>query len=280
MKIETLSVVVGDNACNAKCPFCVSQMTGKNLLKHERYNYRNLEKVCKFSQQNGVSTALITGKGEPMLAKDELISVCKELNKYFPFIELQTNGFLITESYLQQLYDAGLTTVILSMVHYDSKKNNEIYGYKTPLSLVETIRLIHKAGLSVRLSCIMVKGYIDNVIEVGNLAYFCKINEVEQLTIRKVEKPAITQDINVSQWTLEHQIDEETMNRVSEIFETNAKLVMRLGHGAKVYDYQGQNVCITNCLTLDPEDSTIRQLIVYPNGHVYYDWVYQGAILL
>jgi hypothetical protein len=51
-------------------------------------------------------------------------------------------------------------------------------------------------------------------------------------------------------------------------------------HGAIVYDYRGQNVCLTDALTIEPETDKIRQLIFFPDGHLRYDWQYKGAILI
>jgi hypothetical protein len=49
-----------------------------------------------------------------------------------------------------------------------------------------------------------------------------------------------------------------------------------------VFDYKGQNVCLSNCLTHEPytDKSVMRNLIFFPDGHLRYDWEYQGAILL
>ena len=55
---------------------------------------------------------------------------------------------------------------------------------------------------------------------------------------------------------------------------------MSLPHGAEVYDVAGQNVCISNCLTIEPDTDNLRQIIVFPDGHIRYDWNYEGAILL
>ena len=61
---------------------------------------------------------------------------------------------------------------------------------------------------------------------------------------------------------------------------TSLILVMTLIHGAQVYDVQGQNVCLTDSLTIDAKSDDLRQLIFFPDGHLRYDWQYAGAILL
>jgi hypothetical protein len=55
---------------------------------------------------------------------------------------------------------------------------------------------------------------------------------------------------------------------------------MTLPWGAEVYDVGGQNICLANCLTLDPSSDEVRQLIVYPDGSHRFDWRYKGAILM
>jgi molybdenum cofactor biosynthesis enzyme MoaA len=283
MKIQTFSCVIGNTACNAHCPFCVSKMTMTKNTTSADINWRNLDKACRLAQQHGVSTALITGKGEPTLYIGKVIETIKHLNEYFPLVELQTNGYNLfqsPQSCLEQFYKQGLTTVIISMVHYAPDKNNKIYQFSAPLFLNLLISSVHDAGLSVRLSCIMLKGYIDSIEEVGNLLAFSKENKVEQLTIRSVEVPEVSKNYEVYEWTKAHKIENHTFELISQHYDLNSKLVMNLAHGAKVYDHQGQNLCISNCLTLDPDPENIRQLIYFPDGHLYYDWTYPGALLL
>jgi len=275
MKIQTLSVVVGSEACNAKCPFCVSKMTATST-KTTNVNYRNLHKACKLAVQCGVTTALITGKGEPTLYKRELHNVCDVLNNYFPFVELQTNGYLLPKINLRELYNLGLTTVILSMVHYKDDLNNKIYQFPVSLDIESTIKKIHMAGLSVRLSCIMIKGFIDSFNKVEDLMFFCKMNQVEQVTLRSIEVPKVTKDPDIWTWANEHKINKMILND----FALVCTPILHLAHGAEVYDYKGQNLCIANCLTHDPNPENMRQLIFLPDGHLYYDWTYPGAILM
>lgn len=57
MKIQTMSVVVGTKACNAKCPFCVSRMTGMDVLpKTQDINNRNLDKATALAKLGEVTS--------------------------------------------------------------------------------------------------------------------------------------------------------------------------------------------------------------------------------
>jgi pyruvate-formate lyase-activating enzyme len=251
-------------------------------------NWRNFEIACKYAEQSDVSTVLITGKGEPTLFPEVVTDFLEHLQRYdFPFIELQTNGLAFQQRgdeytrYLKEWYELGMTTVALSIVHYDDKLNQEIYTpYGNYPHLEKTIGMLHGEGLSVRLSCMMAKGYIDNVESIDQLVDFAKENKVEQLTVRRVEKPENSRDEAAANWVTEHYLPKEDIDNIRDYLDNNGTRLMELPHGAVVYDYKGQNICLNNCLTIDPKGETIRQLIFFPDGHLRYDWQYEGAVLL
>jgi len=47
-----------------------------------------------------------------------------------------------------------------------------------------------------------------------------------------------------------------------------------------VYDLNGQNVCLTNCLTGSSDPDNTRQIIYFPDGRIMYDWRFPGARIL
>ena len=133
MKVKTLSIVVGGRKCNAKCPFCVSKLTGKGCSDEDNtINLRNFKKTCELAKQSGVSNVILTGKGEPLLYPDLITKYLELLESYnFPFIELQTNGIALDNidgHTLQKWYDFGLTTVSLSCVDAHASDSRHIYG--------------------------------------------------------------------------------------------------------------------------------------------------------
>lgn len=290
MKIQTYTVCVGSKACNANCPYCVSKMTpsqGIDLSISET-NWRNFEIGCGFAKNSGVSTVLFTGKGEPTLFPCQITEFLEHLQAYnFSFIELQTNGMLFLQKkekyaeHLKKWYDLGLTTIALSIVHYENRKNQETYQPKGPyIDLVELISYLHSIGFSVRLSCMMFKGGIDSAKEVKNLINFARKNKVEQLSVRSIEMPEKSESREVAQWVREHKLNKRQLREIGKFLRKNGTELMRLVHGAIVYDVDGQNICFTNCLTIDPSSEEVRQLIFFPDGHLRYDWQYPGAILL
>lgn len=288
MKISTFTIVAGSAACNASCPYCVSKMTGKELgMEEPKVNWRNFDKACRLAQVNQVSTVLLTGKGEPTLFPEQITKYLENMKKYnFPLIELQTNALAFKnfgkyEEHLKKWYELGLNTISISIAHYKDTKNKEIFTPNSEYNNLEkVIKNLHSLGFSIRLSCIMMKDFTDNVEEVEKLAEFCKKNKVEQLTIRPVKYSENSEDKSVYEWTKNHQISNKQIKNIYGYIEKNSKKLMSFSYGAFVYDFNGQNICCSDCLTIKPETDEIRQLIFFPDGHLRYDWQYKGAILM
>ena len=291
MRIQTLSIVAGSEACNARCPFCVSKMTvSHGLGLHEpEVNWRNFRKACQLAAQSGVTTAMLTGKGEPTLFPGQITSYLEAMADFgFPLLELQTNGILLVQQreryapHLQRWYELGLSTVAVSIMHADAERNREIYlpHQDHYVDLPALIDLLHQAGLSVRLACIMAGGYVDSVAEVRDLVAFARAHRVEQLSVRPVARPGQSRDEATAAWTAAHQLPAGAERAIAEWAAAAGTRLMTLAHGAVVYDVDGQNLCLTDCLTIQPATEDLRQLIFFPDGHLRYDWQYPGAILL
>ena len=294
MKIQTLSVVVGTQACDADCPFCVSKQTGfHDLPKNRGINLRNLKKAEKLAKLSGTTTVLLTGKGEPVLYPEEIGTYVAILGKQFPFIELQTNGkqlgklaltgkcdVAIKNSTLYDWYEDGLDTIALSAVDIDDKNNRQIYGDDYP-GLAVIIQYLHQFGFSIRLCIMMHDGMIDRPEKVQTVIDFCREHHVAQLTIRPIRAAANSEPGHpVTSYVRQNQIDLVHLDVIQkEIQEMGTKL-LSLSHGATVYDVNGQNVCLSDCLTLEPYHDDIRTMIFYSDGRIAYDWQYHGAVFL
>jgi molybdenum cofactor biosynthesis enzyme MoaA len=283
MNIQTLSIICGGSACNARCPFCVSRMTRAIEKQAPTVNWRNFRIACKAAKQANVSTAMLTGKGEPTLWPELVEQYLSQLSD-FPFIELQTNGLaisrgIITPDQLQEWYFLGLTTIGISVVHWENEKNQEIYtpGQQYP-DLSRLIDQLHSIGFSVRLCCVMVRGYVDDYESVDELAEFARIREVEQVTLTPVNVPGEASDEEAYEWAKGRMIDRDAIHSALERWGTK---VMVLTHGGLVYDLDGQNICLNNCLSPEPtKQDSIRNLIFFPDGHLRYCWDHDGAIIL
>lgn len=294
MKFQTLSVVAGTKHCNASCPFCVARMTqaAPDTSKPEEINVRNLKKTLHLAKMSNVTTAIITSKGEPLLFPDQTTEYLDFFNKEgcsFPFIELQTNAINIAngkvdEDTLRLWYRLGLTTILISNVGYDGELNRQTYMPKSKeyFNTEEVIKKLHDIGFLVRMTCVGIQGGIDSSEKIKNYVQYCQMIGADQITWRPVNKPneENSDDREVYEWTKYNGLSDIQSNEVKYWVMNNGTLLRKLVHGAAVFDVNGLNVCLTDCLTHDPDEEEIRQLIFYPNGELYTDWVYKGSRIL
>ena len=290
------TIIAGSEVCNARCPFCISKMTqplGVPLGKPPEVNWRNFHKACHLAQVNGISTVLITGKGEPTLFPSQISDFLVAMNRYdFPLIELQTNGIMMAKKpkeYSQYLKDwygcGGMTTIAVSIVHYEPEKNRQIYlpYQKDYIDLKALIEFLHGHGLSVRLTCTMLKGFIDSGEEVANLVSFARENKAEQLTIRPVNAPKEEASRNEEVGVLVRRdmiLAEDQIVDIKSMIAGRATLIRTLSYGAQIYDFGGQNLCLSNCLTVEGSSNYVRNFIFFQDGHIRTSWDLPGSIVL
>ena len=234
---------------------------------------------------------MLTGKGEPTIFPEQVTKFLETLRPYeFPFTELQTNGILISEKtdvyspYLNSWRELGLTTIAVSIVHYEPEKNRQVYlPYKKEyIDLARLITTVRRHGLSVRLTCILSNGFIDSPEKVKRLIQFAREHDAGQLTLTPVNKPdeELSQNKEAWIWTKDHHLSDDQWKEIQTYVHVNGNPLMRLVHGAMVYDVSGQNVCLNNCLSVQADAEDMRNIIFFPNGDVRFYWQYPGAILL
>lgn len=289
MKTNSFSIVVGTTACNAACPYCISKMTRNAASKMPVINEHRFNTACRIVERagDGLVSILLTGNGEPLLFPDMITHYFHLLYPYhFPLIDLQTNGILIkqTRDHIKNWRDSGLTLVCISIAHYDPVRSNQLMGIEDDFNFYEAVDVLHELGLAVRLNCTMLNSGINNENDISNLINNCKCYGVEQLTLREVEMPSIVANSQQALTVRDYVAREKptlVAERVKIFLESQgATPLTELPYGAIIYDYNSQNVCVSNCLTksLDPNDT--RQIIFFPDGRITYDWQYPGARIL
>jgi len=280
---QTLSIVTGSKACNANCPYCVSKMTPCSVNNFKEINWRNFEIACDLAKMSKVNTVLLTGKGEPCLYPSHIMSCLLKLMPYnFPFVEVQTNGIELMkdsfDTWLKQFYTHRLTHIAISIVHYEDSRNKKIFGVNYNVNLPYLIKKLHSIGFTVRLTCISIKDYIDNAKDFGELVIYAKDMNVKQLTIRPVTTSEFSVNKEVLNWI--NSNPPRDFEGIQKTVDVNGQLLLPLAHGANIYQYRRQNVCVSSALTRNPDSNEIRQLIYFPDGMLAYDWQYEGAVLL
>lgn len=281
MKIQTISLCAGEGHCGRNCPYCVSAMTGKTEFSAMPNELSpKVGKALRLAQMSGVSTALITGKGEPLLTEKSRGHVMQYLSELrdlgFPFIEIQTSGHGLTDETLGSFKEFGVTTVAISCVSVSLTKNQDIYGrgYEDPFVVAERV---HRYDIMVRLCCTMCAGYCESPESMGELIQACRLHEIEQMSFAPVRAPHSSKNGGAAAWVKEHEISDRQLRYMYNAIRRQGTPIMSLVHGGMVYDVGGVSVCLRDCLTESVDLDDVRQLIVYPNGETRYSWTLDAA---
>lgn len=142
------------------------------------------------------------------------------------------------------------------------------------------LAFLHGFGFSVRLCCVVMRGYIGGPAEIEKLVEFAKRNSVEQLTLRPIGKPLETENSIAFERVSGHELNLFEKKAIDDYVSANGQYLMTLPHGADVFDFRGQNLCLSDCLPREHRPGSSIQIIFWPNGSIRYDWQFEGAVLL
>lgn len=159
-------------------------------------------------------------------------------------VELQTNGILL-QNFLDELLEYKLDCISISCVHYENNKNREMYGYAYP-DLVELIRFID-GQIKTRLTCTMIKGYIDSVGKIEDFIQYWGYMPVSEITFIPIGS---TGNSLYAQWAKEHAVN--------------------IDYPTKSYSKRGRSIWFRECL--GNVDGTTRHLIYFPDSKIRTDW--------
>jgi len=322
MEIFSCSVMTGGAKCNASCPYCISKMTGiekmpatpnwsrfkKFVLLAKEGNAQTIlftgkgeptlypDTVFQYLDRlNGIlwpyqlwQIGRFTRRCGRFLWANPIMDDIP-----FSFVELQTNGIRLQkmEDDLREWRKLGLNLICLSITHYDSFRNAQImrHGSKEPLFVIwDTVQFLRDLDFDVRINVTSVKGGIDCIDEVVALKASCKQYDVKHLTIRDVTSPDKDQSKckAATEWVEKNQVNlvgtKENPGELFKYIEDIATFLWPLPHGARVYDWDGQNINLNDCITDSPNMNEIRQIIFYPSKtgwRIRHDWKYEGAVL-
>ena len=166
------------NRCNVNCLYCHHDgmvRSSDEMTADELYT------ICKIAKKIGVRKIRLSG-GEPLLKKDIVEIVKKIASLDFKDISMTTNGILL-EKYAQELKDAGLDRVNVSL---DTKKDYLEDAKKGILKAVEV-------GLyPVKINMVIMKDINQN--EIDDMFEFCKENDIVLQLIELIESENCDED--------------------------------------------------------------------------------------
>lgn len=127
--------------CNLRCKHCYNESGKKCEKKMEEEEFYNVIDILK---ENGISKIQITG-GEPFMNKNRLKKMLDYAVSKFSYIEIFTNGTLISDDWFEYLKKNNIH-LALSVYSYNHQMHDKVTGVKG--SFEKTNRTIEKLKMN------------------------------------------------------------------------------------------------------------------------------------
>ncbi len=208
------------NACQQKCPYCYSaKRSGKAMSKEV------IIKTIKELSALGVSWLGLTG-GEPLLNQD-LVEIINAVDKNIA-VKLFTTGHGLTMERANDLKNAGLTYVSVSLDSDDEEEHDKIRGCKGAFKeALHAIRLFLDAGIHTGVSSVLNRDMMEKE-KIHRLVAFLEnlgVHEAWLSEMKPSREPFFEEKFVVN--------DEETLSLMKfqdEYNKTGKMTVNYLGH--------------------------------------------------
>lgn len=163
-KLQYLRISVTDR-CNFRCKYCKPNNDFKSLECEDILRYEDILFTAKTFATLGVNRIRITG-GEPLVRKG-IIEFLSYLTKIENIDEVMvtTNGALL-HKYAQDLYNAGVKRLNISLDSLQGERNKYITGFDKTKEILEGIKLASSIGIKpVKVNTVIIRGFNDDEIE-------------------------------------------------------------------------------------------------------------------
>ncbi|WP_138379802.1 GTP 3',8-cyclase MoaA [Luteithermobacter gelatinilyticus] len=176
--------------CDFRCQYCMAEnMTF--LPKSEILSLEELELLCHVFIRRGIKKIRLTG-GEPLVRKN-IISLIRHLGEYvhngeLDELTLTTNGSQL-EKYAADLYAAGMRRINVSLDTLEPELFRTITRWGRLDQVMQGIRAAKKAGLSVKINMVALKGINDT--EIDDMLAWCVAEEMDLTLIETMPLGAV-----------------------------------------------------------------------------------------
>ena len=222
--IEYLRISVTDR-CNFRCLYCMPEEGVESIVHDEVLRFEEILKVCRAMAKLGVKKIKLTG-GEPLVRK-HFVELVKEIHKIegIEEITLTTNGFLLSEN-LNQLIEAGITSINISLDTLDAKRFKEITRVD---GLDRVLDAIYKAAHS-SLKSVKVNALVAKHLNEQDIIGLVQLAKEERIHVRFIE----LMPIGLGK-SLEGMKKAEIMQKIESVYGKLEPYHGKLGNGPSQY---------------------------------------------
>mgnify|MGYP001576144168 FL=1 len=199
--ISYLRVSVTDR-CDFRCVYCMSEnMTF--LPKKELLTLEELDRLSSTFIRLGVEKLRITG-GEPLVRRN-IMSYFRSMSRHLESgalkeLTLTTNGSQL-ERFADDLFDAGVRRVNISLDTIDDAKFTEITRWGRLPQVLRGIDAAQKAGLRIKINAVALKGFNED--ELFSLTEWCAERDMDLTWIEVMPMGDIGNESRLTQyWSL------------------------------------------------------------------------------
>ena len=155
--------------CNMFCKHCLFYQSNEKGINKE-LNTEDMYKIIQnVAQDNQVNAIWLSG-GEPLLRND-IVDICKEISRYNITPSISTNGVLLTDKLIRNLYNAGVSYIHLSIDGGNAKTHEALRGVKGSFGhLIKAMERLKKSPIKTGASFMVTKESIDEMEDVIQIA--------------------------------------------------------------------------------------------------------------
>lgn len=208
--IDYMRLSVTDR-CNLRCKYCMPESGVSKKLHREILRHEELVEIVEAGAQIGIKKIRLTG-GEPLIRKN-IVELVKEISTVEGINEvtMTTNGLLL-KKYLNDLQEAGLTRINLSLDTLNPDRYRSITRGGNIEEVLSCIPLIFAAGLRpLKINVVLIGGFNED--EIGD---FVELTRHQNIEVRFIELMPIGE---ASQWTNDKFVSNQKVLEVVDLIK-------------------------------------------------------------
>jgi len=214
MKLKEYVFILGNYACDKKCPYCIAKMNKNNTEPFDKELVK-LKTTLNDYKNKGIcfTNFILSGNGETSLYKKEELAQVKELVEelnIFDDFRIQTSGNLFKETDKLELFNDWIKEI--TVISSNPKEDQEFYHYQNSYLNKKSFQNSNRIRVNIVLTndnLEKINAYINDYSEMKN---------VETIALKILDNS--NNESDESKWVEEHALKHE---RISELLEEIGK---------------------------------------------------------
>ena len=133
--------------------------------------------------------------GEPLLKKDLVYKIIKELKSYFKAVVLNSNGSLVTEEVVKKLEESGLSKMKVSLYSLNPTTHNSLRGTEVAYDgAMKTIELVKNSKIRLEIGVLLTA---KNIKEIPDLVEYFKDYKNTTLILQVLDEKVESKEAKV-----------------------------------------------------------------------------------